>query len=562
MPRYKLFLLERPAGDVRTIQRATWELPSALDVSKLTKALKGEIEVDWLEIAASDKKREILKIEHELAKHGCMLALDDAGGSLTKDLTDAVRQALSREGRRQSRERARAATIWERGESWRAIPVAVARHARAIASALAALAVLGGSIVLLAVWMNGAPRAGGGRGADASALERLAALSRGDANLPAIPESADGAGGAAEPGEPVVRGGARPLPSADPGGGQPAIPDVPSAGAAATSGIARSPEASARTSNDTRAIEIAGFALGIGWAALVELVARRGTRRSGSRSRAVLTRLVPATLAGALTVGALVALDARTAPSARAPTKREAASPAAQPAAARPRPARAAAERRAAPKPAAKPVAPSYEALMAALAPAPDPCAEAGGALARFLCLERSRHPTAEAGGEPEGAAETAAEPEAAVAPATKPRRTREGEAAPAAATSTTAATTPVSTRAAAAPAQPAAPGPGAPGPTHGVPTSGTAAVLPLPTAPSVSTSGAARGQLPRAQDAQPPLPPPTAKPALPPPAPAPAARRDLLAALPTFLLGLLAGTLGLAIVAVGGSGRGKESAP
>lgn len=560
MPRYKLFLLERPSGDARTIQRATWELPSALDVGKLGKALKGEIQVDWLEIASSDRKRDILKIQHELARHGCMLAIDDAGGTLTKDLTGAIRQALSREGRHQSRERARTASIWERGEGWRAIPVWLARHARAIVSTLAAVAVLVGSVALLAIWMNAAPRAGGGGGPDASALDRLAAFSRGDANLPAIPDSADGPGGVGEPGEPVARGGARPLPTAEPDGGRPAIPDVPSGGTSAAGATVPRPKRSEEASNDTRSIEIAGFAVGIGWSALVEALARRGTRRSGSRSRAVAMRLVPAAVAGGLTVSALIAMDARTAPARHAaPTAKSnptppVAGPASRHEAKRKPPALA---RRATAPAATRHVAPSYRALVAALAPAPDPCAQASGSFARFLCLEHLQHPDAAAAAEAEEAAAQLSESGTVVAPDPAPRR----------------GARPASDEAAVAhgdaskpPAPVTAPAKAATGiPVATRPTPATAATAPgLASAPSAPAPAALARPTPTSQvSTAAPRPPPTAAQPPPPPAPEPAvaARRDLLAALPTFLLGLLAGTLGLAIIALGlGSGTAKEA--
>ncbi len=595
MPRYKLFLLERPAGNPRAIERAAWALPSALDVPRLTKALKAEIPVDWLEIASSDRKREIVKIQQALGAAGCMLAFDDGGSTLGRDLSGAIRETLSAEARRQARERERTRSILERGGAASTVRNAVVRHGRSVLSWLAAIAVMGGSIVLLLLWL-GTGEATGSR-PDASTLSRLAAFGRSDMNLPAIPDSADGDGGA-EPAEPTS-GGLQSLPAESGSeGARPAIPDVPSGGRASPARTA--PPKSKAAEPASRALEVAGFVVGICWAGGFEILARRARRRSPSR--AMWIRVVPTLATSAVILAALVWAE-RPAP----PTKATApAKSAVAPSAPLPRrtatvrtPARASQLRPTAGTPRKSPPK-SYRELIGLLAPSSPPCANAGSALQSFLCLERLRRPNVAEGLPPDSAAATDAEPaeasrtaEASSAPASRtlspapervatsatapaPKSTRPGSsanasghpsAAPVAGATSAGADTGRSSPLRRAPAVATAP--------SDVTSRTTAAAGSRVASPSARTTNPPTGATsspaagasapaptqpvaPNAAPSPPVTAPASASPS--PPAVASASRRSIHA-LPTFLLGLIAGSIGLSVVALGSPSAGARRA-
>ncbi len=584
MPRYKLFLLERPAGDARAIERVAWELPSALDVPRLSKALKGEIPVDWLEIASSDRKREIVKIQHALVAAGCMLAFDDGGSTLGHDVTGAIRETLSAEARRKARERERTRSIFDRSSAASTVRHAVLRHGRTALSWIVATAVMGGSIVLLLLWL-GTGEATGNR-PDASTLSPLAAFGRGDTNLPAIPDSADGDGGA-EPTEPTS-GGLRSLP-AESGSedARSAIPDVPSGGLARPARLA--PPKSKPAAPTTRAFEIVGFVVGIGWASGFEILARRARRRSPSR--AMWIRVVPTLATSAVVMAALVWAE-RPAPAAKATAPAE---PTVAPSAAMPRrtatvrtPARASQLRPTAGTPRQSPPK-SYRELVGLLAPSAPPCADSSGPLERFVCLERLRRPTATEGLPPDSAAATEAEPaEASSTPVSRPREPAPERAATSAAAATAArpvaptqgsghppATSVGGAVASGADRSGSSPSPGAPAaaatPTTVASTTSAAGaprVVSPPAPPTSALASATSRSTPSAPSQAPPVVPKTAPAspaaamasASPPPPTLTSRARTSARAIPTFLLGLIAGSAGLSIVALGSPSSGSRT--
>lgn len=602
MPRYKLFLLERPGADTRTVERAAWTLPSALDVPRLTKALKGELQVDWLEIASSDRKREIVKIQKALSAVGCMLAFDDGGSSLRRDLTGAIQETLSAEARRKARERDRERSIFERGGAVGALRDAVARHGRAALSWLAGIGVMGGSVVLLVLWLGTGQTTSGSP--DPSTLARLAAFGRSDANLPAVPDTADGEGGA-EPAEPTSRRLVQPPAESAADGPRPAIPDVPSGGSArAARSATPKPKPAAPTA---RPFEIAGFVLGLGWAGGFEVLARRARRQS--RSRALWMRVLPSLATATVVMAALVWTE-RPAPVAK-PQPQPQPKPAAALTTSRPTRAPVTRARPSAIRPrrttstAAQTPPKRYRELLALMVPSPQPCADAGTPLASFLCLERLRRPEAAFGLAPDSGAAPDAEPAEAESPTATPAAVRRREAAPISPPAALAANAPPhrETKASAA----ASPGTSATGsaPTPAAPVGAPA----LSSIPRAQTNSSAPAR-PSASDgtgaqhrpsavtapnpasltaalrvASPPIasanpassadaraaggtqPAPSSNPA---PAAAiatPAARAqephrppaESARALPTFLLGLLAGSVGLSILALGSGPAGTR---